>query len=148
MLRANIFSFFSKKKIFFKRQGKKGEFFFVGFFVVVDVWHNYFCVFFLLFSLSFRIQLCMYVVVDSKKLSLRLRFHFIFSIRFLCFRFFLKENFSAFFWFHSFFFVFVSRFLYFQRFFSQQGGRRQLEVDFFSELEQENHIKDYKKQID
>jgi len=36
MLRANIFSFFSKKN-FFKRQGKKGEFFFVGFFVVVDV---------------------------------------------------------------------------------------------------------------
>lgn len=54
MSRANIFSFFSKKN-FFKRQGKKREFFFVGFFVVVDVWHNYFCVFFLLFSLSFRI---------------------------------------------------------------------------------------------
>jgi len=49
MSRANIFSFFSKKKIFLSDKGRKGNFFFVGFFVAVDVWHNYFCVFFTFF---------------------------------------------------------------------------------------------------
>ena len=59
MSRANIFSFFSKKKIS-KRQGKKREFFFVGFFVVVDVWHNYLCGFFFTFFIIFS-YLVMYV---------------------------------------------------------------------------------------
>ena len=151
MLRANIFSFFSKKKIFFKRQGKKREFFLWDFLLLQMCGIIIFVFFFLLFSLSFRIQLCMYVVVDSKKLSLRLRFHFIFSIRFLCFRFFLKENFSAFFWFHSFFlFCFCFKIFMFSTFFflSREGEDSQ-KLTFFQNWHKKITLKITKnKQID
>ena len=145
MSRANIFSFFSKKK-FLSDKGRKGNFFLWDF-LLLQMCGIIIFVFFLLFSLSFRIQLCMQQL--TQKIVTAAAFSFYFFHQVFMFQVFLKENFSAFFGFIHFFVCFCFKiFLCFHRFFSQRGGRRQLEVDFFSELAQENHIKDYKKQID
>ena len=145
MSRANIFSFFSKKN-FLSDKGRKGKFFLWDF-LLLQMCGIIIFVFFLLFSLSFRIQLGMQQL--TQKIVTASAFSFYFFHQVFMFQVFLKENFSAFFGFIHFFVCFCFKiFLCFHRFFSQRGGRRQLEVDFFSELAQENHIKDYKKQID
>lgn len=120
MSRANIFSFFSKKKIF-KRQGKKREFFFVGFFVVVDVWHNYFCVFFYFFHYLFVFSYVCMQQLTQKNCHCGCVFILFFPSGFYVLGFF-KRKFFCFFWFHSFFCLFLFQdFFMFSSFFFLAG---------------------------